>query len=301
MPRPAPLPSPLDVRPFSVAQAKVLGVPPQRLRRADLTSSYHGARAGVVPITLEDHALALHPLLGEHERFSHLTAAELHGMRLPEGRRSRAVHVTSAHAWRGRRRPGVIGHKSGLGADVTVLASGLRTSSPVLAWCECASLLAVADLVVMGDGLVSRKHPLATLAELRAAVDAWPGRRGAARLRAAMEGIRAGTDSARETVLRRMLLAAGLPEPEVNMPVVTRNGTVIAHGDLGWPQQGVILEYEGRQHWEDARQFTIDIDRHHRIAEQGFRIIRVDTHLLAAAPRLLAVVRRALGDAGRSP
>jgi hypothetical protein len=146
-----------------------------------------------------------------------------------------------------------------------------------------------------------------------AAAGAWAGRRGAARLRAALKGIRAGTDSARETVLRRVVVAAGLPEPGVNLPLTDGLGTVIAHGDLVWPQFGVVLEYEGRQHWDlvwpqfgvvleyegrqhwdDARQFAIDIDRHHRIAELGLRVIRVDKYLLADTARLLATIRRAL-------
>jgi hypothetical protein len=127
-----------------------------------------------------------------------------------------------------------------------------------------------------------------------AAAGAWAGRRGAARLRAALKGIRAGTDSARETVLRRVVVAAGLPEPGVNLPLTDGLGAVIAHGDLVRPQFGVVLEYEGRQHWDDARQFAIDIDRHHRIAELGLRVIRVDKYLLADTARLLATIRRAL-------
>ncbi len=199
------------------------------------------------------------------------------------------------------RRPGVVGHKTELPVRILDLGVGLYASSPVDAWCESATLLPVDDLIVMGDGLIRRKHPLATLGELATAVHRRSGRRGAARLKSVLPQLRAATDSAPETRMRLLVVRAGVPEPEVNAALVDPNGNVIAHGDLVWPEYRVVLEYDGRQHAESLAQFAIDIRRLNDIAEGRYRVIRVDKTLLTDRHLLLAKLRRALADGGWTP
>jgi hypothetical protein len=200
------------------------------------------------------------------------------------------------------RRPGVIGHVEATdGAKVQLARSGLPASAPVDAWCECAGLLSINELIVMGDGLVSRRNPVATLSRLADAVDARTGRRGTARLRIAVQSIRANSDSARETMLRLAVIRAGFPEPEVNAPLRDETGRVIAHGDLVWPEFRVVLEYEGRQHAEDPEQVAIDIRRLDRIAEASYRVIRVDRQLMAARAQLVRTISTALVARGWHP
>lgn len=244
MPRPAALPPQLG-REFTVASALGDGVTAGRLRRSDLHRPFRGARSTVPQRDLPGLAVALGPLLGPGQRFSHLTAAELWGMRLPEGHSDSRLHVTSLKAARAMRRPGVVGHtEAAVVAEVQTTPSGVPASSPVDAWCESAALLTVDDLVVMGDGLVSRRHPAADLAQLTEAIAARSGRRGTARLRVALRHIRANSDSARETMLRLAVTRAGFPEPAVNAPLRDAAGRVIAHGDLVWSEFRVVLEYE---------------------------------------------------------
>jgi hypothetical protein len=179
--------------------------------------------------------------------------------------------------------------------------SGLPVSTPIDAWCESSSLLTIDDLIVMGDGLLRRREPLANLEQLAAAVRARSGRRGTARLRVALSQIRASTDSARETTLRLAVVRAGFPEPEVNAVLRDSTGQVIGHGDLVWPEYKVVLEYEGRQHAEDPTQFAIDIRRLDRIAEADYRVIRVDRELLAARADLNMTIATALVARGWHP
>jgi very-short-patch-repair endonuclease len=256
----------------------------------------------VAPVNLQQRAVALGPLLGPDQRFSHLSAAELWGMRLPEGRTTQ-LHVTYRYGARAMRRPGVVGHIEGtVLAEVRMTPSGVPASAPVDAWCESAALLTIDELIVMGDGLVSRRNPVATLDCLIDAVDARSGRRGTARLRIALQSIRANSDSARETMLRLAVTRAGFPEPRVNAPLRDTAGRVIAHGDLVWSEFRVVLEYEGRQHAEDPAQFAIDIRRLDRIAEAGYRVIRVDRQLMAARAELVSTIKRALTAGGwRAP
>jgi len=146
----------------------------------------------------------------------------------------------------------------------------------------------------MGDGLLSRFKPWASMVGLAEAVSQAAGCRGAAILREALASIRPGTDSARETMLRLIVVRAGFPEPEVNGPIVNRYGATIAHGDLVFREKKVILEYEGRHHADDERQFSIDIARLDELMEEGWRVIRVDKHLMAARATLFGKIETAL-------
>jgi hypothetical protein len=294
MPYRSPLPVALGEA-FTVAAALSEGVSASRMRARDLRRPFHGARTLATSYVVRDLAIALAPLLGPTHRFSHLTAAELHGMRLPEGRRAPVLHVTGSGMRRGMRRPGVVGH-IGAAAVRPARVGGLPMSAPVDAWCECAELLQVDDLVVMADGLLARRDPVATVEELAAAVRRRAGRRGTARLRLALDLVRPGTDSARETLLRLLLVRAGVPEPEVNAPLLV-DGRTIAHGDLVWPAHRLVVEYDGRHHAESPDQFTIDIRRLNDITDAGYRVIRVDRRLLASRADLLRRVRAALAGA----
>ncbi len=170
----------------------------------------------------------------------------------------------------------------------------MRVSAPTDTWIALGATLSITDLIVMGDGLLSRKSPRATLNRLTRAVDGVAGQRGASRLRSALSELRPDTDSAQETVLRLLLVRAGLAEPEVNGVIQTRTG--VFHGDLVYRAARVVVEYDGEQHRTDDRQFAIDVDRLDAIMAEGWRVIRVDKHLLARSGKLIARVREALGD-----
>lgn len=286
--RPSPLPVPLDSVPFVVAEGLAAGASARRLRAGDLESSFHGVRAPVGTSAARAYAARMPP----HERFTHTTAAVLLGLRMPQAFAERELHVGAAAPHRAPRTAGVSGHRVPEAAPTT-LVDGLRVSPPVETWIQCAALLGVDDLIVMGDGLVSRHGARATLAELERAVRAHKGNRGAARLALTLPQIRAGTDSAMETVLRLVIVRAGFPEPEVNGKIRNEYGAVIAHGDLVYRREKVLLEYEGGGHWE-PRQFVRDIQRLDDLMEDGWRVIRVDKSLLARRATLFAKLRKAL-------
>lgn len=293
---PAPLPDGLGAA-FRVAEALTVGVTRDRLRARDLARPFTGARSRQTPSDLAGRAAALSPLLHPDQYFSHTTAAELLGMRMPERRLPSTLHVTYHHAHRAMRRPGVTGHKT-VRPAVILRVADLPVSSPVDAWCESASLLGVDELIRMADGLVARRDPVAEIADLVEAVRRRSGCRGVGRLQRALPLVRPGTDSPRETDLRLLILRAGFPEPEVNPPLVDRHGAVIAHGDLAWRHYRTVLEYEGRHHAEDPWQFAIDIRRLDDLAAEGYRVIRVDRILLADRARLVRKVAEALTAGG---
>ena len=81
--RPSPLPVDLGPGPFSTAGARLLGVPPERLRRSDLVHPTRGAHMLVEPETLVERALAFQVAMPGDRAFSHVTAALLWGLPLP--------------------------------------------------------------------------------------------------------------------------------------------------------------------------------------------------------------------------
>jgi hypothetical protein len=296
VPTPHLLPESLPPGGFSVEQATRSGVSRARMRSSDLDAPFHAVRTVGVATGVRAHAVAYSARMAPTQLFSHGTAAELHHLRMPESFRSTSLHVTSLAPARPARGAGVTGHIST--RVEAELVEGLRVTSPIATWLHLGSELSVDDLVVMGDGLIRRKEPLCSMAELHRAVASHSGR-GCRKLRAAAELVRPGTDSARETMLRLLVVRAGFPEPEVNGVIRNSYGAEIAHGDLVFRHQHVVLEYEGRQHSENTRQFAIDIARLDELMEERWRVIRIDKALMARPVTLFGKLDRALRDGGR--
>jgi Protein of unknown function (DUF559) len=119
----------------------------------------------------------------------------------------------------------------------------------------------------------------------------YAGRRGIARARQAMELFDAGAQSPKESWLRVVLIQAGLPRPQTQIPVFNEFGSAIAYLDMGWEDLKVAVEYDGEQHHSDRRQYTWDVRRSEMLERLGWIVIRV-----VAGDRAAAVVSRTLAD-----
>lgn len=255
------LPSDFSDEPFSVAEALRRGVRPDRLRRRDLRADFHGVRRPRhLPDTLETRCRAYATRLRPGQFFSHVTAAQLWGMRMPWWSEREPLHVTTVRPARTPRTRGVVGHHTDGPSPDLVMHRGFIVPRPADVWRMLASQLSVDELIVAGDGLVCRRDPLATMAQLRRAVALNAGRRGNLSLRAAFEQVRPRTDSQRETTLRLLIVRGGLPEPEVNGRL-TPDGERERLGDLVFRLWHVVLEYEGIHHQQSREAYLDDIDR----------------------------------------
>jgi len=145
--------------------------------------------------------------------------------------------------------------------------------------------------------LVRRKDPAASMEKLVAAVAGARRRPGVAKLRAALSLVRPRTDSARETMLRLIIVRAGLPEPEVNAVIQDAFGRFVAFGDLYFRSYKVLVEYDGGGHFEQ-RQFDIDIERLDDVMALDIRVIRVNKALMATPDRVIAKITTALNARG---
>jgi hypothetical protein len=299
MPRHRALPTSLHARPFAVTEAIDLGVGVGRLRGADLTRPFRAVRsAHAASVDIPSLARSYATIMPPDQYFSHWTAAALLGLRMPERATPAGLDVTVPHASRAPRLRGVRGHELLPSARIVTLPDGLRVSSAVDTWCQLSRYLGVDDLIVMGDGLVCRTDPVATMDELASAVAAWAHRPGVAALRRALPDIRARTDSARETMLRLLIVRAGLPEPIVNYEIRNHWGAVLGLGDLAYPEHRVLVEYDGGQHRENEKQFHRDVERLDDFMEEKWRVIRVNKELMARPAALIGKVRTALTAAG---
>ncbi|MGD7733475.1 hypothetical protein ACQCX5_11015 [Propionibacteriaceae bacterium G57] len=152
----------------------------------------------------------------------------------------------------------------------------------VSTWVDLAESLALDDLVTAGDWLLRPKSAL-TADDLRAGLRG--GGRGVRRAREALGLIRPGSASVSETLTRLLLVRAGLPEPELNVDLVTESGWV-ATVDFYWRGWRFAMDYDGRHHRERVKQMDYDLDRARLIRATGIGFEQVTAkHLPGACTR----------------
>jgi hypothetical protein len=290
----SPLPPQFAEGPFGVAEATGAGVGPGRLRGSDLITPHRGVR---VPAACGAAVDVLEPMEPSWV-FSHVTALALWGLPLPIGlERPAELHVSTDRG-RGPRRGGMVAHRTATTGATTEL-HGLRVVDPLTAWVQSGTVLDLDGLIAVGDALCGDWSPhdaarglaSALLAE-RVALAA--GSRGVARVRTALDLVRPGVESPKETELRLLLHRAGLPEFELNVKTFDEAGRYLGKPDLRDLDHLLSLEYEGDEHRTDPQRFRRDIARRERFADAGWRTIRVteaDLHGRAARELVDRVAR----------
>lgn len=238
--------------------------------------------------------------------FSHITAAHLWGMPLPLSLASPTLlHVAAVAPRRAVEGRGVRGHQLALVPDEVRVVDGLRVTDPSLTWCLLASILALEDLIAVGDFVITAlpgTQPLGSLSSLKRAVAARPRLRGVVALRAALPLLRVGVRSRPESLFRVAIIQAGLPEPMVNRTIHDRRGRFLAMPDLSWPDFRVAAEYEGDYHRVERGQFHHDIGRIERMTDEQWSVLRVSAPALFDETHdLVARVARRLSERGWSP
>jgi very-short-patch-repair endonuclease len=145
------------------------------------------------------------------------------------------------------------------------------------------------DAIVRIDALLNRTRiPISAVETI---AGRYPGARGIRQLRAALDLVDGGAESPKETELRLLLVREGLPRPVTQIRVGKRRV------DMGWPLCKVGVEYDGEQHFTNARDYADDIERLEYLAAQGWTIIRVSARQLRFdRAGILARVRRALAQ-----
>lgn len=274
--RPRPLPGPIRHRPFDVHAARLLGVSDERLRRSDLVRPTRGLRwhSADPPIGI-DRLRAIGMVLGPSSFISHTSAAELWGLPLPLSvRADRLVHVTSIRPASQVRRPDVVGHHVTAERTQVTRRWGVRASAPAQLFVECGTVLGHGALVAIGDAIVTDARCATTIDDLARTVRRRSGARGIVAVRLALEQVRVGSGSAKETESRLAISDSGLPEPELQVDIVDEFGVFVGRADMAYPAQRIVIEYEGDHHRTDAEQWGRDVRRYREFERLGWTVLR---------------------------
>lgn len=267
-----------DRRPFLRAAGLAAGMPKSLLDGSAYRPLFRAARiradVSMTPLLWARSAVLV---AGRHVVVSHHSAAEVLGGVVPE---QSHVHVTVSEAARRPKRAGIRAHVSAAGLR-TLDVGGVRVTSAVQTFIDLGATLGLVDLVVLGDSLV--RHGRCTPEELQVAAADFSGR-GAALSRRASDLVRAEVDSAMESRARLLVVLAGLPEPAVNLKVMD-DGRVIYRIDMGYEEIRAGLEYDGRHHAEDERQWAHDIGRREHLDARDWRLLVLRSPDIYRTPR----------------
>ena len=285
--------SPLD-GPFSLEKGRLAGYSGGALRSSRWARPFAGVRSFDEPQTIRELAEAYAVKMRPEAFFSHVTSAVLLGMWLPLALQQQMVlHVSVPPGIRAPRDHHVKGHTLIERPRMVRAAHGLRIASARETWCQLATILGLEDLVIAGESLLAKnRRDRLPLWSLTAAVEAGDRPRQAM-LERAVPLLREGARSAKETELRRLLVRAGLPEPEINGDITDDAGVWIAECDLVYRAYRVVVEYEGEQHFE-KRQGRKDVKKYELLRTLGWTVVRVMQDDLADPAATATRVRAAL-------
>jgi hypothetical protein len=116
--------------------------------------------------------------------------------------------------------------------DEVTVVNGMRVTTPARTAFDLACRYPVDEAVTMIDALARATRLKAAAIELLA--ERYAGRRGIRNARLALDLVDPGADSPRETWLRLLLIRAGFPRPESQIPVYDAYGQLVAVVDMGW-------------------------------------------------------------------
>lgn len=275
---------------LTVAQARDAGISRGVLRgpryQRVLGPVYAEAQVAVTPQLLAEAALLLTP----GAAVSHHTALSLWTDHV-------RAHDNDVHVTVQRDPHRVLPRVAGLRVHEVqhldqVLREGLPLTSPERTFLDLAPYCDLTGLVTAGDSLVRRTstQPEHLIDLTTAAL----GIRHVRRARQAALLVRSGVDSPMETRLRLLLVLAGLPEPVVGYVVSDSAGGWLAKPDLAYPDIKHAIEYDGKHHLVDARQWRQDIRRRENLEREGWLVRVITAHDLLQAPQ--TVVARIAED-----
>lgn len=215
------------------------------------------------------------------------SAAAVHGTRWLDDSQPAEIARDNRHSQRG-----IVAHSWALAEDEVCLRAGMRVTTAVRTAFDVGRTRSGDDAVVVLDALLNATG--IKPADVAVFAGAKAGARGVRRLREVLPLVDGGAESPRETRLRLLLVRSGLPRPQTQIQFNDLRIRV----DMGWPEWKVAVEYDGIQHWADARQRSWDIERIALLEAEGWAVVRVSAEMLARPRVVLERVRDKLRAAG---
>ncbi|OBH81459.1 hypothetical protein A5681_25395 [Mycobacterium scrofulaceum] len=158
-------------------------------------------------------------------------------------------------------------------ADEITVVDGMRVTTPPRTALDLARRSRLGISVAAIDALVQATD--LKMADIEPLLERYRGRRGMKAARVALGLVDGGAQSPKETWLRLLLIAAGFPAPQTQIPVLNEWGCVVAYLDMGWDDIKVAVEYDGDQHRASRYQYVKDVRRLEMIERHGWIVVRV--------------------------
>lgn len=235
-------------------------------RHNRLLPNVHAARREVA--TLEDRIVAAWLWSRRAGVITGLAASALHGAQWigPET----PIEMNHPH---NKAPAGVIPRRDTLlGGEIAVL-HGMSVTTVVRTAFDLARRGPAVKAVAHLDSLVRATDFKAD--DVLAVLENHPRVRGRRRVAGLLDLIDAGAQSPKETWLRLVLIEAGFPRPQTQIPVCAGDGFPRYYLDMGWEEFMVAVEYDGEQHRTDDEQYRGDVARSEYLDGLGWRRIRV--------------------------
>jgi hypothetical protein len=166
------------------------------------------------------------------------------------------------------KRRGLVVRQAMLAPAEVCIVGGYRVTTPLRTAWDLGRRLRLADAVAAIDALarIGRFDPAMLL-------HGPPGARGCRQLRHAVELANPLAESAMESLLRVLLVLAGLPEPTLQYCVYDNRGMMLARVDMAYPAARLALEYDGKVHFDDEHSRS-DRRRDLLLDEVGWQTMR---------------------------
>lgn len=193
---------------------------------------------------------ALSPRFPAAALVSHVSAACLYGWADLDTLPSR-VHVVDPRATATQSRRSLVRHAALVRPGEPWLLDGVPLTSPIRTAVDIALTCSFASAVAALDDALKR-HDV-TPSALLEALGSHPARRGRVAARRAIEFADGRAGSAAESLARVVLLQLGAPVPELqrSFPLPSRRSGDFV--DFFFPDEGVVLEVDGRGKYTDRR------------------------------------------------
>lgn len=106
--------------------------------------------------------------------------------------------------------------------------------------------------------------------------------------RQALAEVAAGSRSAPEADLGRILHRTGLPAPERNTDLRGEDGAWLARPDACWPHRALVVEVDSREWHLNPAAWESTMRRHNRLQAAGYRVLHFPPSRLRQDPSAVA-------------
>ena len=283
-----PIPDELLSGTFTLGQARALGVGRRELRTPRWRHVTYN-RYRWAPLEIDEYVplAILLDSLPEGAALSGFSAARVLGLDVPVPKRPEVIvapEIGIAVRARATVRRVIV-----LRDDLTT-CRGLPVTTPLRTCFDLAGRLSPVEAVVIID--MALHQGLIDLKAWHSYVIRHRGRKGVAGSRRTLEHAEPKSESPMESRLRMLLVGAGLPRPQAQVPIYDDHGLFAGRPDLYYPQALLGLEYDGENHRD---RLISDNRRQNRLHQIGVSLLRYTASDLGERPhQIIAEVRAAL-------